>query len=263
METSSTEFNDIYTEITEKFVQFRLYARRITDNIEYFNYPTLVEGLLNEFTHPINYHFENFKKIKEIKSQWGELFISTLTNKLYIKRSETDEYEEENKKIRQTPNYETFVRVYGEMLQTWQCDNVKKLIDHCYLDFPQAQKEKEIDEIQQEINGICKKRRYQEINIKEQMYSPITLRKDINKIKWLGSPSIFGFLMTELVKRGYIEPPLRNGESNYAGFAKLCYQYFDIDTTQENLIKEMNPGKCTLSDTKREKFTIPELSDLR
>lgn len=93
--------------------------------------------------------------------------------------------------------------------------------------------------------------------------------KPSDKIKWVGSPSQFGYILLELVKHGFIEPPLYNGEPNFTGLAKLCYNCFSIDTSQENLIKEMNQVKNTLSDTKRAKikisdadFTIPDLSDL-
>lgn len=90
----------------------------------------------------------------------------------------------------------------------------------------------------------------------------------MGKIKWKGSTALFGYLFLELIKYGYIEPPLRNGETNYSAFARLCYQYFEVSnkrgelTTLENLEKELNPNKCSLSDTKRAKFTIPDLSDL-
>ncbi len=89
------------------------------------------------------------------------------------------------------------------------------------------------------------------------------------KIKWKGTPSQFGYLFLELVKHGFIDPPLYNGETNHTGLARLCYEYFDIDTTPGNLTKELKPDnkitgerKNTLSDTKRAKFTIPYLSDL-
>lgn len=82
------------------------------------------------------------------------------------------------------------------------------------------------------------------------------------KIKWSGTPSQFGYLFLELVKNGFIEPPLYNGETNYKGLARLCYQNFDINTTPGNIEKEMNPNKNTLSDTKRAKFTIPNISDI-
>ena len=84
--------------------------------------------------------------------------------------------------------------------------------------------------------------------------------KQGEKIKWNGTPSQFGYLFLELVKNGFIEPPLYNGDPNYTGFARLCFQYFEINTTPGNLEKEMNPNKNTLSDTKRLKF--PNLSDL-
>jgi len=88
------------------------------------------------------------------------------------------------------------------------------------------------------------------------------------KIKWKGTPSQFGYLFLELVKQGFIEPPMRNGEYNYKGLARICYDYFDIEskpekkTTPENLAKELNPESNRLSDTKRAKFTIPDKADL-
>jgi len=83
-----------------------------------------------------------------------------------------------------------------------------------------------------------------------------------DKIKWKGTPSQFGYLVAQLIEKGFIDPPLFNGDINFSELSRRCYQYFDIDTTLGNLTKEMNPSKCTLSDTKRAKFTIPNLSDL-
>ena len=82
------------------------------------------------------------------------------------------------------------------------------------------------------------------------------------KIIWNGSPSLLGYLFTELAKKRFISPPTHAGDISYAGFAKQVLKHFDINTTHDNLIKEFNPEKNTLSDTKRAKFTIPELSDL-
>lgn len=83
-----------------------------------------------------------------------------------------------------------------------------------------------------------------------------------NQVTWHGTPSQLGYLFNELVNKGFIEPPLYNGEFNYTGLAKFCYSNFKVNTTQENLIKEMNPSKNTLSETKRSKFTIPDITDL-
>jgi len=87
--------------------------------------------------------------------------------------------------------------------------------------------------------------------------------QEVNKIKWKGPPSVFGYLFLELVHNGFIEaPPLHNGEINYSGLARLFFEHFDIETTLGNLSKEMNPGKNSLSNTKRAKFTIPDKSVL-
>jgi hypothetical protein len=86
-------------------------------------------------------------------------------------------------------------------------------------------------------------------------------QQSLDKIQWHGSPALFGYIFSELIKNGFIQPPLFRGETNYAGFAKLCYKHFNVNnTTIENLIKEMNPEKNTLTNAKRAKF--PNLSDL-
>lgn len=88
-------------------------------------------------------------------------------------------------------------------------------------------------------------------------------KRNIEKIRWKGSPALFGYIFLELIEKGYIEPPLYAGDWNYQGLAKLCFQCFNVNnTTIENLIKEMNPKKHYLSETKKAKFTIPQLSDL-
>ncbi len=90
------------------------------------------------------------------------------------------------------------------------------------------------------------------------------------KIEWKGSPSLFGWLFTELIDKGYIEFEKHGTERSYQGTAKLFFNHFNVYnkkgelTTIQNLEKEFNPdpAKQTLSPYKREKFTIPNLSDL-
>ena len=99
--------------------------------------------------------------------------------------------------------------------------------------------------------------------INKDIFGTITDKEnESEKIKWNCSPAIFGFLFSELVKQNYIKPPLYNGETNMTGLAKLLWNYFEIKTTKENFIKEMNPNKTSLSETKRMKFTIPDLKSL-
>ena len=82
------------------------------------------------------------------------------------------------------------------------------------------------------------------------------------KLKWLGKPSQFGFIMNLLAESGFIEIPKTNGEPSYTKFAEFCMFNFDLDTTPKNLAKEINPGKNTLGETNRKKFKIPNITDL-
>lgn len=122
-------------------------------------------------------------------------------------------------------------------------------------------------------NGLIVLRSYYEtLPLWKKAYNEINNQapgQSFDKIKWKGTPSQFGYLFLQLVEKGYIEPPLYNGDPNFTGLSRLCFQFFDIETTPGNLTKEMTPGtpkkgndKNTLSQTKRAKFTIPNLSDL-
>ncbi len=84
----------------------------------------------------------------------------------------------------------------------------------------------------------------------------------ITKMKWNGSAASFGYLFSELVEKGWITPPQRSGKTNWAGFGKLCYLHFDLNSTIDNIIKEINPPKGQYVNNKRDQFTIPDLSSL-
>jgi hypothetical protein len=87
-------------------------------------------------------------------------------------------------------------------------------------------------------------------------------KEKLKKLKWNSSPSIFGYLFLELANKGYIEFPLRNGELNATGLAKQLFELFEIKSTSETIISEFSAKKQSLSITKKQKFTIPYLSDL-
>ena len=95
-------------------------------------------------------------------------------------------------------------------------------------------------------------------NLKEMKTKPI---KSSVKLQWKGSPAQFGYLMLELAQQGYIEIPSTSGEASYRKYATICYKLFELDTTEANLIKEMNPNTNSLVDSNRAKFQIPDLAD--
>lgn len=83
---------------------------------------------------------------------------------------------------------------------------------------------------------------------------------NLNKIKWLGTPSQFSYLFLELVKKGYIEQPLYRGETSPSRYAELCLNNFDIETTLNSLQTEFK-NNSSLTDTYRSKFVIPEKTE--
>lgn len=96
---------------------------------------------------------------------------------------------------------------------------------------------------------------------KNEVKNNVQTVKSEKKIKWLGSPAILAFLMQEFVEREYIEPPKYGGEPSMSGLAKLCYKYFEIDVTPEYFERAMRNPEA-LAYAKKQKFTIPNLSDL-
>lgn len=83
----------------------------------------------------------------------------------------------------------------------------------------------------------------------------------LEKIKWNCSPAVMGYIFSEFVRQNFIAPPLHNGEVNFTRLAKLCWQYFDISSNSEDyFIKQFR--ESSLSETKKKKFTIPDLKDI-
>lgn len=84
----------------------------------------------------------------------------------------------------------------------------------------------------------------------------------VEKIKWNGTPEIFGFLFLELIRKGYIDVPLHHGKPNFTGFSRLCWEHFEIKTTPGNLERALNEENNRLTDWKRDQFKIPQLSEI-
>lgn len=90
----------------------------------------------------------------------------------------------------------------------------------------------------------------------------VLIPEPFEKIVWKGSPSQFGYLFLELVKKGFIELPKTRGIYSNTQFAKTCYTVFNIDTTLGTLIKALNPKDNKLTDANRKAFVIPDIKTL-
>jgi hypothetical protein len=111
--------------------------------------------------------------------------------------------------------------------------------------------------------------------VKKKMYLTRLLEdvsKDITpglKIKWNRNISEFGFMMNQLVKKGYITmPPGPNSDSSISQFAKILYNCFDINGALSSLEDALNEDRNYLRSTKRaklEKFpdAFPNAYELR
>ena len=82
------------------------------------------------------------------------------------------------------------------------------------------------------------------------------------KIKWLGSPSQFGYIILELINNGFIELPIGKGNKNYARVAELCFEKFHIKTKISSLKKEISPSTNSLTFANKDAFKIPNIKDL-
>lgn len=78
------------------------------------------------------------------------------------------------------------------------------------------------------------------------------------KLKWTGTPAQFGFIINELIGKGYIEKPT----GSYNKDAEFYLSIFNIETTPGNLSNEVNINKNSFSANNALKFTIPNKDKL-
>lgn len=86
-----------------------------------------------------------------------------------------------------------------------------------------------------------------------------------SKIKWNGKPSQLGIIIRELVEMGYIEAPKRKtGDINYTQFAKDVRATFNIETTEDTLIKYLNldtdKSQSITKKFQENSFNIPHIN---
>jgi len=91
----------------------------------------------------------------------------------------------------------------------------------------------------------------------------IEINQKSQKLKFLCSPSVAGYIIQQLIVNEFIEAPLHGSEWSFKRTAKICWDLFDFgSTTIGNLEKEISVNTCSLSDLKRAKFQFPRKSDL-
>lgn len=86
-------------------------------------------------------------------------------------------------------------------------------------------------------------------------------KHSVNKLKWLGNTAQFGFIIQELIGKGYIERP----SSSYAKDVEILLQHFDVDAKASSIEKEISTGEGqnSLSTGNRTKFRIPPKDSMK
>ncbi len=90
-------------------------------------------------------------------------------------------------------------------------------------------------------------------------YQEIGLLNTTNKLKWLGTPAQFGFIIQELIGKGYIEKPSNSLRKD----TELLLQHFDIVAKKATIEKEISERQNSLSPSNRARFKIPFKDSLK
>ena len=99
------------------------------------------------------------------------------------------------------------------------------------------------------------------INDKEidEFIDGISKNKPDKKLKWIGTPSQFGFIVDLLIQGGYLEKPT----SSFSKDANFYLQHFDINTTPGTLAIEVSEITNHLSTDNRKRIIIPHKDKLK
>ncbi|HCM34032.1 hypothetical protein [Chryseobacterium sp.] len=100
--------------------------------------------------------------------------------------------------------------------------------------------------------------------IESQLSKPINVEKIVvpQKIKIKGSLQSIGFLFSELIEKGFIEAPKRNGKDNTSAISRMILDHFEfIDKEEQPKPEDIRKTLFTenkLSTEKQNQFKIPQ-----
>lgn len=80
------------------------------------------------------------------------------------------------------------------------------------------------------------------------------------KIAWSGTPAQFGFILRELIDKGYISIP--SSVKSYIEQARYLKDFFDVNTSVENMRKELSTEQNSMVSKNQLRFRIPCIDSL-
>ena len=88
-----------------------------------------------------------------------------------------------------------------------------------------------------------------------------TISDNTPKLKWLGNAALFGFIIQQLIERGYLARPT----GSFKRDAEIYLKLFEINATHGTLSKEISnwEDQNSLSESNRSKFKIPSITELK
>ena len=85
------------------------------------------------------------------------------------------------------------------------------------------------------------------------------------RLTWSCKPAVAGYIISELIRAGYVEPPTTNGDLSYSKLADICNQIFKVaqhSPTRDSWRNVIDPNRNTLSEIKRAKIKLPDSSEI-
>lgn len=81
---------------------------------------------------------------------------------------------------------------------------------------------------------------------------------ETQKLKWLGTPSQFGFIIQELIGKGYLDRPTSSNQQD----AKIYLSIFNINTTEGTLAKELSENTNSITPENAGKLKMTHINKL-
>ena len=99
-------------------------------------------------------------------------------------------------------------------------------------------------------------------SFKDKLQNTYYENAEIEKMKFIGSLQSFGFIFSELIEKGYIEAPKRNGKKNNSAISRMLLNHFEfigkeIQPNQDDIRKTLFTDN-KLSADKQNLFKIPK-----
>ena len=219
----------------------------------------------SERRHNTNVEYDRYTGYPQRDPDFLEEFSFTISDFIFQFNHCTKDYQLTN---------EDYVFVYSECIKTlkFYIFIVDSFVYKDYNEYGQFYAtENEKEDLENGLNDCIEYCEEEIIKLSQQMETKpkqeeVPAENKTNKIKWNSSPLHFGFIINELINKGYFindTLPVSNAEINYSEIAMMFNSIIDFDTTDAYLKKSFNPNEEKLSETVKNKFTIPDCKDIK